>query len=118
MVTTTSSFYSYRTSLALQLAKICADAVTRGGGGVGGDVVVGGRMVKRGSLNVLLVRRSLINCAISCTLCLPTPKSLNVCPETPIEQNLLTWLPFNLITYMQQVDLNQVCTEKLPAELN
>ena len=84
-------------SLALQLVKTCADAVTCGGGGGGGDVVVGGRMVKRGSLNVLLVCRLLINRAVSCILCLPASTSLNVCPETPIKQNLLTWLPFNLL---------------------
>lgn len=42
-------------SLALQLVKTCADAVTRGGGGGEGGGVVGGWMVKRGSLNVLLV---------------------------------------------------------------
>ena len=76
-------------NLALQLLKTRADAETRGGGGGGGSVVVGGRMVKRGSLNVLLIRGLLINLATNCILCLPIPKSVNVCPETPAKQNLL-----------------------------
>ena len=77
-------------NLALQLVKTCASAsVKRGGGGGGGDVVVGGWMVKRGSLNILRVCRLLINRAINCILCLPSPKSAYVCPETPVEQNLL-----------------------------
>lgn len=82
-VTVTSAL---KNSLALQLLKTRAVAVTSGGGGGGGAVVGGGLMVKRGSFNVFLICESLSNRAITCIRCFPTLTFLNVCPEMPMIQ--------------------------------
>ena len=71
-------------SLILQLSKTSADVVTCGGGGGGeGDAVCDGRMLNRPRFNVFFICRLLLSRAVNRILCLPSLKSMYVCPETP-----------------------------------
>ena len=72
-------------SLALQLLKICAVAVTRGGRGGGRSVVGGGLIVKR-SFNVFFVSGSMCGLEITCIRWFPSSTLLYVCPETPMDR--------------------------------
>ena len=77
-------------NLTLHTLKIFADAVTFGGSGGGGDVVVGSWMVKGLSFSTFFIFLLLSNRAISCILCFPTLTALNMYPETPTGQSLAT----------------------------
>lgn len=72
-------------SLALQLLKTCAVAVTRGGRGGGRGVVGDGLTVKR-SLNVFFVSGSMCGLEITCIKWFPSSTFLYVCPETPMDR--------------------------------
>lgn len=105
-------------SLALQLLKTCAVAVTRGGRGGGRSVVGDGLTVKR-SLNVFFVSGSMCGLEITCIKWFPSSTFLYVCPETPMDRfGYHCIMLFVQSSYMEFYDFYQVYTERLQVSLH